>query len=225
MSVAAAAARDINHIYLLTRKDMLLSKLELSFSLHFSDEQVQRWFLTNSIWVETLLAVVSVGIWIVALPIIIFGTFTALGGDTSILDIGTIIVVAGFLIITLLAVYAVVSAILEIRHQGLFFDQMHDGASIAHAGIQFFKTLIAGVLLISLFIWIISALTATATSTAIPGLSNTSVSGSASALRMVFRWNLSLLAASGFLLPVTVLIHAFGALVLTIFRTVIGIDG
>lgn len=204
---------------------MLLSKLETSFSLRFSDEQIQRWFLTNSIWVETLLAVVSAGIWIVALPIVIFGTFTALGGDTSILDVGMMIVVAGFLIVTLLAVYVVVSAVLKIRHQGLFFDQTHDVASIAHDGIQLLKTLIAGVLLISLFIWIISALTATATSTAIPGLSNTSMSGSASTLRMVLRWNLSLLGASGFLLPITVLIHAFGALVVTIFRTVIGTDG
>ncbi|ERG91839.1 MAG: hypothetical protein J07HQW1_01873 [Haloquadratum walsbyi J07HQW1] len=91
------------------------------FSSPVSDNQLQKWFLTNALWVETLLAIVAVGIWIIALPIIIFGVFTALDGDTSILDVGMMIVVAGFTSVTLLAVYAVVSGFLEIRHQGPFF--------------------------------------------------------------------------------------------------------
>ena len=198
------------------------------FSSPVSDNQVQKWFLTNALWVETLLAIVAVGIWIIALPIIIFGAFTALNGDTSILDVGMMIVVAGFTSVTLLAVYAVVSGFLEIRHQGPFFYQTRDIASIAHDGIQLLKTLIAGVLLVSLFIWILSALTATATTTttAIPGLSDNPVSrsGSASTLGMVFRWNRRLLAVSGFLLPVTVFTHAFGASVLTVFDVVTGAD-
>jgi hypothetical protein len=139
VSVSAAAARDINHIHLLTSKDMSLSKLKLPFSWRFTDKQIQRWFLTNSIWVETLLAVVSVGIWIVALPIIIFGTFTAVGGDTSILDVGMIIVAAGFFSVTLLAVYTIVSTVLEIRHQGLFLIRLVTSHLSHTTGVKFSK--------------------------------------------------------------------------------------
>ena len=213
MSVSAAAARDINHIHLLTSKDMSLSKLKLPFSWRFTDKQIQRWFLTNSIWVETLLAVVSVGIWIVALPIIIFGTFTAVGGDTSILDVGMIIVAAGFFSVTLLAVYTIVSTVLEIRHQGLFFDQTRDIASVAHDGSQVLKTITSGIFLLCILGYIVvlslnyfTELMLTTRSEAILPLL------------------LQLLGVSSFLLLATVFIHAFGAFVLTVFDVAIGAD-
>ena len=121
-------------------------------------ERVQSWLLGNSLRIQVLLAAMAVAAGIIALPVVIFGSFTALGGDTSILSAGMVIVAVGFAITTVLAAWVVVYAYIETRNQGLPFGDTHGFLSVSD-GVWSLKVATAGVLLTLLLASIILALT------------------------------------------------------------------
>lgn len=158
---------------------------------HSRAERFQAWFLTNTLQVEILLTTLSVAVWIIALPIMIFGSLTALGGDTSILSAGATVVAAGFFGIIVLAVWVLVRTSIEVRNQGLPFVDTDNTWSIAYDGIQSLKAVTAGIFLLSLLAYIVLSLAVQSGPT------------------LVFQ----LLGVGGVLLPVTVFLHGIGAFI------------
>ena len=154
-------------------------------------ERLQAWLLANGLKIEALVAAIAVGTWIVALPIVLFGTFTALGGDTSILAAGMAIVAVGLFGIAVLAAWSLAQILIEIRNHGVPFSDSRSTSSAAYDGIQSLKAVIAGTFLLALLTYLGLVLTVESGPTAV----------------------VQVLGVSGLLLPVVVFVHAVGAVV------------
>jgi len=154
-------------------------------------ERLQAWLLANGLKIEALVAAIAVGTWIVALPVVLFGTFTALGGDTSILAAGMAIVAVGLFGIVVLAAWSLAQILIEIRNQGVPFSDSRSTSSAAYDGIQSLKAVIAGTFLLALLTYLGLVLTVESGPTAV----------------------VQVLGVSGLLLPVVVFVHAVSAVV------------
>jgi hypothetical protein len=143
------------------------------------------------------LAAIAVGTWIVALPVVLFGTFTALGGDTSILDAGMAIVGVGLFGIVVLAAWSLAQILIEVRNDGVPFSDSRSTSSVAYDGIQSVKAVIAGTFLLALLTYLGLVLTVESGPTAV----------------------VQVLGVSGLLLPVVVFVHAVGAVVGSVFES------
>ena len=118
------------------RADLTAGPSQLTISAPPSRaERLQAWLLANGLKIETLLAAMAVGTWIVALPVVLFGTFTALGGDTSILAAGMAIVAVGLFGIVVLAAWSLAQILIEVRNHGVPFSDSRSTSSAAHDGI------------------------------------------------------------------------------------------
>lgn len=180
------------------RSDVTAGPSQLTISAPPSRaERLQAWLLANGLKIETLVAAVAVGTWIVALPVVLFGTFTALGGDTSILDAGMAIVGVGLFGIVVLAAWSLAQILIEIRNRGVPFSDSRSTSSVAYDGIQSVKAVIAGTFLLALLTYLGLVLTVESGPTAV----------------------VQVLGVSGLLLPVVVFVHAVGAVVGSVFES------
>lgn len=145
--------------------------------------------VANALAVEMSVAAGAVVIWILALPVVIFGSFTALGGDTAILETGMAIAAVGLSFIFVLAVWSLAQVLVEVRAEGVPFSDGRTATSVAYDGIQIVKAIVAGVFLFA--------------SLAYLGLALTVESGPEVIIQ--------LLVVSGLLFPVIVFVHAVGS--------------
>lgn len=145
--------------------------------------------VTNALAVEMSLAAGAVVVWILALPIVIFGSFTALGGDTTILTTGLAIAAVGLFLIFVLSVWSLAQVLIEVRTEGVPFSDGRNTTSVAYDGIQTVKAIIAGVFLFASLAYLVSVLTVD--------------SGPGEIIQ--------LLVVSGLSFPVIVFVHAVGS--------------
>ncbi|RKS75201.1 hypothetical protein BDK61_4748 [Haloarcula quadrata] len=154
-------------------------------------ERIQAWMSANTLPVEILLTALSIAVWVIALPVVIFGSFTALGGDTSILSAGMMIVAAGSLGVIVLAAWVLIRTVIDIRNHGPPLRGADSTRAIAYDGIQSLKAATAGVFATSLLAYGVLSLTVQSGPTLV----------------------LQLIGVCGILLPVLVLIHGLGAFI------------
>lgn len=62
----------------------------------FHAERLSAWVAANGLYVEAALAIIAIAVGTVSIPLVVFGIFTALEGETSILSVGTVIAALGF---------------------------------------------------------------------------------------------------------------------------------
>lgn len=180
------------------RSDSTVGPSQLSISAPSSRaERLQEWLLANGLKIEMLLATIAVGTWIVALPVVLFGTFTALGGDTSILAAGMAIVAVGLFGVVVLAAWSLAQILIEVRNQGVPFSDSRSTSSAVYDGIQSVKAVIAGTFLLASLTYL--------------GLVLTVESGPTVVVQA--------LGVSGLLLPIVVFVHAVGAVVGSVFES------
>lgn len=153
-------------------------------------DRLRAWFSANPLRVETLLAVVAVGLGILAVPIVAFGSLVALGGDARILEAGMLVVVAGLLSLVGLAVALLVHAHIELRDEELYEDDP-DALSVVYGATRAAESLVAGLFLLGLLATVGSLV----------------VTNSVSDLLEVAT------GIAGLLLPILVVCHAVGAVV------------
>ena len=122
-------------------------------------ERVQSWLLSNALLIQVLLAAMSVAAGIIALPIVIFGSLMALGGNVSVLSVGMLTVAVGFAIITVLAAWVIIYAYAETRNQGLPFVDTHGILPVVSDGVWSLKVATAGIFFLCLFAYVLSSLT------------------------------------------------------------------
>ena len=156
-------------------------------------ERVQSWLLSNALLIQVLLAAMSVAAGIIALPIVIFGSLMALGGNVSVLSVGMLTVAVGFAIITVLAAWVIIYAYAETRNQGLPFVDTHGILSVVSDGVWSLKVATAGIFFLCLFAHVLSSLT----------------------IEFRPRLMLQLLGISCLLLTVTVFLHATAEFVMS----------
>ena len=172
------------------RSDQTADQSELSTSTPPSHaERLRAWMVTNALAVEMSLAAGAVVVWILALPIVIFGSFTALGGDTTILTTGLAIAAVGLFLIFVLSVWSLAQVLIEVRTEGVPFSDGRNTTSVAYDGIQTVKAIIAGVFLFASLAYLVSVLTVD--------------SGPGEIIQ--------LLVVSGLSFPVIVFVHAVGS--------------
>lgn len=116
------------------------------------------WGAVNALYVETALAVLAIGLGILAVPFVTFGLFTALEGETSILAGGLVIAAGGLVSLVALAATLLVHAYTEIRRQGLSFGGGHSTLLTVYAVSRWVETVTAGIFLVSLLAVIISGI-------------------------------------------------------------------
>lgn len=151
-------------------------------------DRLRAWLSAHPLCVEASLAVVSIGIGVLAVPIVAFGSLVALEGETRILAAGMILVLVGALSLLSLAVSLLVHAHLDVRRGRLRANDGSGAQSVAYTGSRVLQTLTAGTLLLGL---LASALSLAARSS-VPDL-----------LILV-------VGAASVLLPPLVLVHAAG---------------
>jgi hypothetical protein len=149
--------------------------------------------------VETLLAAGSIGLGVVAVPILIFGIFAALPSDapsaggtdpgTPILDAGVVVGAASLAVVVTLAVAVLVHRYAEFRDREPSPDDDLDALTVVSGGTRAMEAVAAGTFL--------SGLLATVVSLAL-------LARVPDALGL-------LVGLTGVLLPVIVLVHATGA--------------
>ena len=143
-----------------------------------------------------MLALASVGLGVLALPIVVFGSLIAIGGETRVLGVGMLVVAAGLLCLVVLSVALLVHAYTEISHRGLSLGDDPEILSVVYGGVRTAETVTAAVGLTSLLASVVTLFTLES----VPGL-------------------LALTAGvAGTLLPTIVLVHAAGALVGYVFN-------
>lgn len=153
-------------------------------------ERLRGWVSAHPLHVETVLALASATLGYVAIPILIFGSFVALGGEEGILAGGVLVAATSLFLLVSLAIALLVHAYTEVRHRPLPADNL-DALSVIYLGARAVETVTAVLVLLSL----LASVASMALVETVPDL-------------------LGLLAVvTGLLLPVIVIVHATGALV------------
>jgi hypothetical protein len=160
-------------------------------------DRLRRWLSTYALHVETVLAAGSIGLGVVAVPILIFGAFAALPSDapsagstdpgTPILDVGAAVGAASLALVVTLAVAVVVHRYAEVRDRSSAADL--DTLGVVSGGVRIVETLAAVTLLVGVPATVVSLARLDRVPDAL-GL---------------------LVGTAGVLLPVVVLVHAAGA--------------
>ncbi|QAU14187.1 hypothetical protein EKH57_16775 [Halorubrum sp. BOL3-1] len=158
-------------------------------------ERLSAWVAANGLYVETALAVIAIGVGTLSIPLVVFGLFTALEGETSILSVGTVIAALGFVTLGGLSVVLLVHARVEFRRYGLSFNDGHDVISTTYTVVRTVETMLAGTFLISVFSAIVAALAVSSVPDLLPAI----------------------VGFSAILLPVLVIAHGCGATVRYMF--------
>lgn len=156
---------------------------------------------TYVLHVETTLAVASLGVGLLAVPIVLFGLFAALptgppppeGTDpgTPILDVGLVVAVVSLALVVTLAVTVLVHGYTELRGRGPPSVDDLDAPTAVYGAVRAAETLTAGAFLAGLL----------------------AAAGSLSILGRVPDSFWLLVGVAGVLLPVVVIVHAAGAVV------------
>jgi hypothetical protein len=160
-------------------------------------DRLRVWLFAHPLHVETSLAVISVSLGLVAIPIVVFGALAALGSEpgTPILDAGMTVVVGSLISLAALAVTLLVHAYAEVRHRGLPSSGGLDATSIVYGGTRTLETLTAGTLLLGL----LASAASLSTLGSVPGLVGLTT------------------AVAGLLVPTIVCAHAAGTFLRYVF--------
>lgn len=164
-------------------------------------DRLRHWLSRYTLHVEALLAAGSLGLGVLAVPIVIFGMFAALPSDappsgrtdpgTPILDAGAVVVAASLALLVALAVAVLVHGYAELRGRESPFADGLGALTAVYGGVRIVETLAAATVLLGLLTAVGSLLT----------------------LERVPESLGLLVGIAGLLLPVVVLVHAAGALV------------
>lgn len=154
------------------------------------------------LYFEALFASVSLGLAIIAAPIVIFGMFVALGGESLILEIGAVIMIGSLCATVSLAVALLIHAYYEVRQYGLPRTGNRASMSLLYDGTRAVETAIAIAVLSSLI----------------------GIPLSASLFESIPRVLWMLLGGSSIMLPVIVLTHAIVAFGGAILRPIMPVD-
>lgn len=169
---------------------------EATFKEGSLPERSYQWLSSNGLYVEAGIAITALAAGVVALPFVTFGAFTAIGGETSILSAGLIIVAAFVGLLLLLTVVLLIHGYVEMRHRGLLFANGTETPSLVYRGTRLVETLIAGTFLLSLLTVLVTViLTET-----VPSLI------------------LFVTVSTGLLLPALLILHAFGVVSVSVFN-------
>jgi hypothetical protein len=162
-------------------------------------DRLRRWLSTYALHVETLLAAGSIGLGVVAVPILIFGIFAALPSDapsagstdpgTPILDAGAVVGAASLALVLALAVAVLAHRYVEVRDRDPSSTDELDALTVVAGGTRIVETLAA----VTLLVGVPATVASLAQFDRVPD-----------ALGL-------LVAIAGVLLPVVVLGHAAGA--------------
>ena len=157
-------------------------------------ERLSTWVAANGLYVETTLAVITVGLGALAVPTVTFGLFTALEGETSNLTVETVetvIAVLGFVTLGGLSAVLLVHARVDFRRHGLSFNNDHGALSTVYAMTRAAEAIAAATFLISVLSVIITGIAAESVPDLLPAL----------------------VGFSAILLPVLVISHGCGAII------------
>jgi len=157
-------------------------------------ERLSTWVAANGLYVETALAVITVGLGALAVPTVTFGLFTALEGETSNLTVKTVetvIAVLGFVTLGGLSAVLLVHARVDFRRHGLSFNNDHGALSTVYAMTRAAEAIAAATFLISVLSVIITGIAAESVPDLLPAL----------------------VGFSAILLPVLVISHGCGAII------------
>lgn len=138
-----------------------LSSNESTRSSSVSESHTGRrsaWVASNGQYIETALAVIAIGVGALALPLVAFGIFTALEGETSVLSAGAIFGAFGFVTLGSLAVVLLVHARVEVRRHGLSFNDGHTLRAAANTIVRIVETVLAGMFLVSVLSVIVTVI-------------------------------------------------------------------
>jgi len=155
-------------------------------------ERFGAWVVANGLYVETGLAVIAIGVGIVSIPFITFGIFTAIGGDATILSIGSIIAALAFVSLGSLSSLLLFHAQVEVRRHGPSLNGGQGVISTVYMIIRVVETLLAVTVLTSVLLVIVASIAVGSVPDLFPAL----------------------FGFSAILLPVLVTAHGCGATVL-----------
>jgi hypothetical protein len=159
---------------------------------------LQQWLVTYTLHFEVALAGGSLALGIVALPFLVFGSLAALGSGppgegadlgTSILGVGALSLLAGVVVLGVLAVTLLVDTGVDVRRHGLPSTDGLDALAFVSGVTRAVETLFAGAFLAGL----IGAVVSVGATGQLPDIVS------------------AILVLSGLLLPAVVLVHAAGA--------------
>jgi hypothetical protein len=156
--------------------------------------RIHAWLSSNGLFVEAGLAIIAIAAGVVALPIVTFGTFTALEGETSILTAGLIVVVICAGVLLILATVLLVHGYAEFHHGRLLSIDGNHRVSIVYTGTRLVETFVAGAFLVGVIASLISVISIDT----VPPL-------------ILFA-----VVAAGLMLPTVVLLHALGSVGLSL---------
>lgn len=154
-------------------------------------ERFGAWVAANGLYVETALAVIAIGVGIVSIPFVTFGVFTAIGGDATILSIGSVIAALAFVSLGGLSSLLLFHAQVEARRHGVSFTDGQGVISTIYTTTRAVETLLAVTVLTSVFSVIVAAIAVGSVPDLFPAL----------------------VGFSAILLPVVVISHGCGATV------------
>lgn len=160
--------------------------------------RIYAWLSANGLYVEAGLAIIAIAAGVVALPIVTFGSFTALEGETSILTAGLVVAVVCVGLLLLLSTLLLLHGYGEFRHGGPLLAKNRRTVSVAYLGTRLVETFVAGTFLTGVTASLVSAMS----------------------IETVPSLILFAVGSAGLLLPTVVLFHALGAVGLSVVASI-----